>query len=55
MKESGVYSIICDKFTDCGNKEQLSLSFRYTSNEEIKETFLGYFELDNGVTGEAIV
>ena len=54
VKESGIFSIICDECTDCGNKEQLSLSVRYCSNEEIRESFLGFFELDSGVTGEAI-
>lgn len=54
VKESGVFSIICDECTDCGNKEQLSLSVRYFSNEEVRESFLGFFELDNGVTGQDI-
>ena len=54
VKESGIFSIICDECTDCGNKEQLSLSVRYCSNEKIRESFLGFFELDSGVTGEAI-
>ena len=54
VKESGIFSIISDECTDCGNKEQLSLSVRYFTNEEIRESFLGFFELDSGVTGEAI-
>ena len=54
VKKSGIFSIICDECTDCGNKEQLSLSIRYFNNEEIRESFLGYFELDSGVTGKAI-
>ena len=41
LKESGIFSIICDGYTDCGNKEQLSLSVRYFNNEGIKESFLG--------------
>ena len=54
VKESGIYSIIGDECTDSGNKEQLSLLVRYVSNEEIRESFLGFFELDSGVTGKAL-
>lgn len=34
VKESGIFSIICDECTDCGNKEQLSLSVRYFNNRD---------------------
>jgi len=32
----------------------MSLSIRYFSNGEIRESFLGFFELDSGVTGQDI-
>jgi len=37
-----VLSIICDVCTDCGNEEQLSLSVRYFSNGETRESFLNW-------------
>lgn len=54
MEECGVFSIICDECTDIANQEQLSLSVRYVAREKVCESFVGYFELDEGVTGEAI-
>jgi len=48
------FSIICDECTDIANQEQLSLSVRYVAREKVCESFVGYFELDEGVTGEAI-
>ena len=54
IKENGLFSIICDECTYSANKEQLSLSLRYVANEKICECFVGFFELNEGVTGEAI-
>ena len=54
VKQNGVYSIICDECTDSANKEQLSLSLRYVMRDKICESFVGFFELKDGVTGEAI-
>ena len=54
VKQNGVYSIICDECTDSANKEQLSLSVRYVIRDTICESFVGFFELKDGVTGEAI-
>ena len=54
MKESKLYSIICDECTDAANSEQLSLSVRYVMKEQVHESFLGFFELEEGVTGQAI-
>ena len=51
VEESGVFSIICDECTDIANQEQLSLSVRYVAREKVYESFVGYFELDVGVTG----
>ena len=55
MKENELYSIICDECTDSSNREQLSLSVRYVADMRVQESFLGFIELDSGVTGEAIV
>ena len=54
VAESGVYSVICDECTDSSNKEQLSLSVRYVANDQVCESFVGFFELSEGVTGRAI-
>ena len=54
MKENELYSIICDECTDSSNREQLSLSVRYVADMRVQESFLGFIELDSGVTGEAI-
>ena len=54
VRQNGVYSIICDKCTDSANKEQFSLSVRYVARVKICESFVGFFELKDGVTGEAI-
>ena len=44
----------CDKCPDSANKEQLSLSIWYVANERIHKSFEGFFELNEGVIGEAI-
>ena len=54
VKQNELYSIICDECTDSSNKEQLSLSVRYVADKQIHEYFVGFFELDEGVTGEPI-
>ena len=54
VKESKLYSIICDECTDSSNNEQLSLSVRYVKEGQVRESFLGFFELVEGMTGEAI-
>ncbi len=54
VKESKLYSIICDECTDSANSEQLSLSVRYVVKEQVHESFLDFFELEHGVTGEAV-
>ena len=54
VKENDLYSIICDECTDSANKEQLSLSVRYVSREKVCKSFVGFFELDEGVTGAAV-
>ena len=54
VKKSGVFTVICDECTDCSNQEQLSFSIRYVSSEKVCESFVGFYELDKGTTGEAI-
>ena len=54
VEENGVFCIICDECTDIANQEQLSLSVRYVVREKVCESFIGFFELDEGVSGEAI-
>jgi len=54
VAESGFFSVICDECTDSSNKEQLSLSVRYVANDQVCESFVGFFELNEGVTGRAI-
>ena len=54
VRQNGLHSIICDECNDSANKEQLSLSVRYVAMDKICESFVGFFELKDGVTGEAI-
>ena len=54
INECKFYTIICDECTDISNKEQLYLSVRFVAKGTVNEAFLGFFELDEGVTGEAI-
>ena len=53
-KESELYSIVCNECTDSSNKEQLSISVQGVAEEQVYESFLGYFELEEGVTGRTI-
>jgi hypothetical protein len=39
--------------TDCANKEQLSISFRYVFNDTVKEVFVGFVEVER-ITGRVI-
>ena len=54
VEESGVFSITCDECTDIANQEQFFLSVWYVVREKVCESFIGFFELDEGVSGEAI-
>lgn len=49
------FPVICDECTDSSNKEQLSISMRYVANEEIQESFLGVFELNEGEAIAALI
>ena len=55
IKSNKFFTIIADEAMDASGKEQLSLTFRYIdSNFEIKEDFIGFFHLKDGLTGEAL-
>lgn len=54
VEESGFFSIICNECTDIANQQQLSLSVRYVARERVCESFIGYWELAEGITGKAV-
>ena len=47
------YSIIADEVTDVSNKEELSLVLRYMFNDEIKEVFVDFIQVER-ITGEVL-
>ena len=53
VKKSKYYSIIADEVTDLSNKEQLSLSVRYVTDETVREMFLDFVEVER-ITGKAL-
>ena len=58
VKNAKYYSIIADEVTDVANHEELSLVIRYIHNEEIREDFVDFIEVERitgRVLGEAIV
>jgi len=55
IKLSKFYSILADEAMDASGKEQLSFTLRYVdSNQDIKEHFLGFVHLENGLCGKSI-
>ena len=56
VKEAKVFSISCDEGTDIGNRCQLPLVIRYVDKAEnhVKEVFVGFSNLDDRPTGEAV-
>ena len=54
MLRSCMCVCVCACVCDRSNREQLSLSVRYVADMRVQESFLGFIELDSGVTGEAI-
>lgn len=58
VKSAKYYAIIADKVTDAANHKELSLVFRYVLNEEIKEVFVDFLQVERitgRVLGEAIL
>ncbi|XP_054283488.1 52 kDa repressor of the inhibitor of the protein kinase-like [Macrosteles quadrilineatus] len=56
IKDNEFFSILADETMDIGGTEQLSLGVRYYNREEkiVKEEFLGFTPLQNGVDAETI-
>ena len=51
----GFFSIICDKYTDISNKEQLPICIRWVDKElEAHEDFLGFYNVSD-IGAETIV
>ena len=58
VESARYYSIITDEVTDAANYEELSLVFRYVYNDEIKEVFVDFLQVERitgRVLGEAIL
>lgn len=55
MRSRGLsfFSVIPDEVTDAANKEELSLVLRYVLNNEIKEVFVDFVEVER-ITGEVL-
>lgn len=53
VKRAQFYSIIADEVTDTANKEQLSLVLRYVLDNDVKEVFVDFVEVDR-ITGEVL-
>ena len=48
IRKNVFFSIIADEYTDITNKEQFSFCIRTVDNNlEVKEDFLGFYELEN--------
>jgi len=55
VKSNVYFSILADEAMDSAGKEQLSLSLRYVdSDANIKEDFVGFVHLKDGLTGAAL-
>ena len=53
VQASQYYSVIADEVTDVANREELSLVLRYIFNNEIKEVFVDFLEVER-ITGEVL-
>ena len=53
VRAAQFYSIIADEVTDVSNKEELSLVLRYMFNDEIKEVFVDFIQVER-ITGEVL-
>ena len=55
IKASRYFSVLADEATDTSNREQMALVIRFVdSKSEIREVFVGFFECNEGISGEAI-
>ena len=46
VKEAKFYSVIADEVTDAANRKELSLVLRYVVDDDIKEMFLDFIEVE---------
>ena len=51
VKQAKFYSIIADEVTDISNKEELSLVIRYLHEEQVREVFVDFVEVER-ITGQ---
>ena len=55
INEAGAFSLLVDEASDSSNKEQLPLILRFVDKERnVREEFVGFYECEDGVTGQAI-
>jgi len=55
IRENQLFALMADEYTDVSNKEQLSFCLRTVSDDlEVKEDFLGFYELNN-IRSDSIV
>lgn len=48
IRQNGIYAIMCDEYTDCSNKEQMTFCARTVDDQlQVEEDFLGFYEVDN--------
>lgn len=53
IKKAKYYSVIADELSDVSNKEQLSISFRYVFDGNVKEVFADFVEVER-ITGKEL-
>jgi len=53
IKLAKFYSIIADEVTDISNKEELSLDIRYIHEEQVREVFVDFVEVER-ITGQVL-
>ena len=53
VKQAKFYSIIADEVTDVSNKEELSLVIRYVHEEQVREVFVDFVEVER-ITGQVL-
>ena len=54
INEAGAFSLLADEASDSSNKEQLPLVLRFADKERNVREFFGFYECEDGVTGQAI-
>ena len=55
INKAGAFSLLADEVSETNNKEQLPLVLRFVNKERnVREEFVGFYEGEDGVTGQAI-